>query len=125
MKMSGGRTIAALSIEAAQLLRRNAALSSSGFRIVAPRTPDEILPLLASSGSVAMLVNNSIQSPDREALLGKVRALFPELLIVHVYTGGETQTEPLAHASVDASKPEHLVFALEELLHRHAKRKKA
>lgn len=109
-------TIATLTAHAAQALQRNRLLSAAGYRVITPKSPDDILTLLASQPAVALVVNNSVELAHRQTLLQSVRHANPDLLIIHVYTRGEQQVEPSADLNVDVTDPTRLVVALEERL---------
>jgi hypothetical protein len=91
-------------------------MSVSGYRVMTPKTPADIVELISAEKPDALVVNNSVDVENRRELLERVRAEFPNLLIIHVYTRGEQQVERLADANVDVTDPTNLIFALEKLL---------
>ncbi|ABF43654.1 response regulator receiver protein [Candidatus Koribacter versatilis Ellin345] len=109
-------TIATLTADAAETLKRNQMLSASGYRVITPKTPDDILQLLHNDRVTALIVNNSVPFADRDRLLREIRQDCPDLLILHVYHRGEPEQAPWADANVDMTDPARLIVALEEFL---------
>ena len=109
-------TIATLTAEAARALQRTRLLSASGYRVITPRIPADIVRLLANENAVALVVNNSLNFFEKKQLLQRVRQSSPGLLIVHVFRRGEEENESLADSDVDVTDPTNLVFELEKLL---------
>jgi hypothetical protein len=91
-------------------------MSISGYRVITPKCPGDIVELLSRENPVALVVNNTVDIENRQELLERVRAEFPNLLIVHVFTHGEQPVEELADANVDVTDPTNLIFELERLL---------
>ncbi len=121
--MSSNRlTIATLTADAAQTLKRNQMLSASGYRVITPKTPHAILQLLTTESVAVLIVNNSVPSPDRDELLRDVRQNCPEVLILHVFHDGEREIEPWADANVDMTDPAQLIIVLEKCLRERATR---
>lgn len=109
-------SIATLTAHAAQPLQRSRLMSVSGYRVMTPKSPADIVELVSAEHPDALVVNNTVDVENRQQLLERVRAAFPELLIVYVYVRGEARTEPWADANVDVTDPTNLIFELERLL---------
>ncbi len=109
-------TIATLTACAAEPMQRIRAMSSTGYRVVTPREPEDILALLSNVPCVALIVNSSVEIGRRDAILRDVRNQFPEILIVHVYTHEGTSIDALSDVNIDATDPARLAFEFEALI---------
>jgi hypothetical protein len=110
-------TIATLTADAAQALKRNQMLSANGYRVITPKTPDGIVPLLVNECASAVIFNNSVSEEQKAALVPEIRKHCPHVFVLHVYhRGGERHIADWADANVDVTDPARLIIALEDLL---------
>lgn len=109
-------TIATLTAAAAQSLKRNQMLSAHGYRVITPKSPAEIVPLLVNECAAAVIFNNTLPEAQKCALVPEIRKHCPHVVVVHVYHRGEQHVADWADADVDITDPARLIVALEELL---------
>ena len=115
-------TIATLTADAGETLKRNQMLSACGYRVVTPKTPQDILQLLHSDCVAALIVNNSVPFAERDQLLRQIRENCPDLVILHVYHRGERENDAWADVNVDITDPARLIVALEDVLRDSSRR---
>ncbi len=85
------------------LLRRNDALTSAGFSVISPKTPEDTPQLAAQRDVDAVLIGESVAPQERPGLISAIREVRPAVPVIFVYVSSKTRPEPLADISVDVT----------------------
>ncbi len=111
--------ILSISRNSGLLATRNDALAIAGYRVAAPKEPNEAVLLLSEGSFDVVVIGHSVEHETREGLIRTLRALLPYAPIIFVYTEPESIEEPLADVSVDVTAgPAPLVAELDKRLRR-------